>query len=123
MAKPSKTRNTCILQPPETQTETPVQSVDNVIAEAVSESLSSFGPAFKQAVCGQLEQTYRIKQTEIPERINEFTNAIEAMFGIGAKIIELRIIEAIHNKMPAFVHFPKQGDLLFANYIDELRYF
>jgi len=123
MTEPGKPRKTCILQPPESQTETPEQSVNNVIAEAVSESLSSFGPAFKQAVCCQLEQTYHIKQREIPERINEFTNAIEAMFGTGAKLIELRIIEAIHNKMPAFVHFPKQGDLLFANYIDELRYF
>ena len=96
------------------------RSRERVISEAVDESLSSFGEPIRQLVYSQLETAFEIKEQEIPFRINEFAEAIEKMFDEGAKLIEAKIIQTLHEKARGFIHFPKGEDLLFTEYLDSL---
>src|SRR4030043_1464358 len=77
-------------------------NMEATLLSAVDESLSSFGDSFKQVIYFQLANTYQIKKEEIPNKINEFADAIEEIFGIGAKLIEMKIIKAIYEKVEGF---------------------
>ena len=113
----------CILQLREKKKKSCEGSFDAIIIEAVDESFSLFGHSFKQAIYFQLENTFKIKKQEIPLKIEEFTNAIEQIFGIGAKFIEMKIIEVLHEKTQDFMYFPKKEDLVFTEYVASLRRF
>jgi hypothetical protein len=98
-------------------------SFEAIIIEAVDEVFSSFGHSCKQAIYFQLENTFKIKKEEIPLKIEDFANAIEQIFGIGAKFIEMKIIEVLHEKTQGFMYFPKKEDLVFTEYVASLRRF
>ena len=94
-----------------------------VLLETVDEMFSSFGSSCKRAIYFHLRDTFKIKKQEIPLRIEDFANALEQLLGDGAKFIELRIIAELHKKTPNFVYTPPRGDLVFAEYLANLRHF
>ena len=59
----------------------------------------------------------------IPLKIEGFADAIEQMFGIASKLVEIRMIEAFHKRFPEFVFLPKKGDVDFKEYMVALRAF
>ena len=93
------------------------------MVEAVDEIFSSFGRLCKQAIYFQLDHTFKIKKHEIPFKIEEFADAIEQIFGVGAKFIELKIIETLHEKTPNFMYSPTEEALVFTEYVASLRRF
>ena len=101
----------------------PEEEFKVVIIETVDESLASFSNLDKQAVYFQLEKTYNIKKEEIPCKMDSFADAIEEMFGIGAKLVEMRIIKALHKRIPEFVFFPIEREIGFKEYVASLRIF
>ena len=98
-------------------------NVEATLLSAVDESLSSFGESFKQVIYFHLANTYHIKKHEIPNKINEFADAIEEIFGIGAKLIEMKIIKALYEKVDGFTYIAEKEDLIFTEYIENLRRF
>ena len=97
--------------------------VDMTIMKAVDESLASFGNSVRKVVYFQLQNNYNIPKQEIPTRIEEFAAAIEAIFGIGALLIEMKIIENLYTKAEGFLYVPKDEDLMFKDYVQNLRHF
>jgi hypothetical protein len=97
--------------------------LDAKILEAVDESLASFGESVRQFAYFQLQDIYHIKKKEIPSRIEEFAASIEELFGIGAKLIEIKIIETLHAGVPNFLYMPKNKDLMFKDYVQTIRCF
>jgi hypothetical protein len=97
--------------------------LDMKIMEAVDESLASFGDSVRQVVYFQLQSNYNVPKQEIPMKIEEFAEAIEAIFGIGARLIEMKIIETLYSKANGFLYIPKDEDLMFKDYVQNLRGF
>lgn len=123
MTKTPRLRTTCTLQLRKKKHKLRENSFETALIEAVDEGFSLFGHSSKQAIYFHLENTFKIKKQEIPCKIEEFADAIEQIFGAGAKVIEIRIIEALHKRIQGFVHFPKKGELVFTEYIANLRAF
>lgn len=71
---------------------------DVLLLDAVDEALSAIGEAPKKGVYCHLEQEFGIKRKEIPKRQEDFSNALEKMFGLGAKHIEIMIMKTLHKK-------------------------
>jgi len=93
-----------------------------LLLEAVDEALSSLGDSVKQAIYFHLERRFNIKKQEIPDRIEEFTNAIEEIFGLGAKLLEIRIMKNFYEKDGhTLKYFPEKDELLFAEYMEAAR--
>jgi len=93
-----------------------------LLAEAVDEALSSLGDSSKQAIYFHLEKNFAIKKQDIPNKIEEFTNAIERIFGHGAKILEIQIMSNLYEKAGKdFEYFPENEDLLFIRYVNAAR--
>ncbi len=117
MMKTSNTNTCCVIQLCSQNT------FEVIITEAVDESLTSFKNLDTQKVFAQLENAFDIKKHEIPYKIEDFSDAMEKMFGVGAKLIEIRIIQAIHRRMPEFIFSPNRGPIIFKDYVNSLRSF
>ena len=120
MTTPTKQNSTCTLQLKQRQTE---DEFNVAIIDTVDEIFSSFCNIDKDAFYRHLEDTFKIKKQEIPFKIAGFADAIEQIFGVGAKLIEIRIIETLHRRIPEFVFFPKKGDIDFKEYVTSLNAF
>jgi len=94
-----------------------------LLLEAVDEGLSSLGDSAKQAIYVYLEKNFKIKKQDIPNKINEFTNAIEKIFGDGAKFLEIQTMRHLYEKVGHdFEYFPEKDDLLFTEYVEAASY-
>ena len=96
---------------------------EEILQKSIDEIFSSFGRSCQQAIYSQLEKVFNIKKQEISIKIEDFVNAIEKIFGPSAKLIEFKIIEKLHEKTPNFMYSTKKKDLVFTEYIANLRQF
>lgn len=93
---------------------------EELLLEAVDEGLSCLGASTKQAIYLHLERTFKISRENIPREIEEFTEAIEEIFGAGAKLLEIQIMKRLFEKIGHFKYFPQQEDIVFTEYIGAL---
>jgi hypothetical protein len=92
------------------------------LLEAIDESFSCLGESGKQTIYFHLETDYKISKQEIPHRIEDFTEALEDIFGLGAKLLEIKIMKNLFSKMEHLQpHFHTQESLEFAKYIESAR--
>jgi len=91
-------------------------SFEEVLLEAIDEAFSMLGESAKKAIYYQLEKTFMINREDIPYTIEEFSSAIEVLFGAGAKIVETMIMRCLYMKTNTKVDL-KQKDLTFTEYI------
>lgn len=94
---------------------------DKFLLEAVDEGLSLVGKSAQHAVYFHLEMNFNITRHDIPHRVEEFANALEKMFGLGAKIIEIQIMKKLYEKIGNFKYVVKQDKIVFTEYIIALR--
>lgn len=90
---------------------------EKYVVEAVDEGLSSLGNSSKQAIYFHLEKSFNIKRHEIPDRIKDFADALEKIFGFGANFIEILIMERLNEKTGQNVKHQTQKNLTLAEYI------
>lgn len=69
------------------------------ILEAIEEGLSTLGESPKQAILFHLENTFKLRQEEIPKNLTEFKKALEKIFGPGASYLERLILERLCDKL------------------------
>jgi len=75
------------------------QSFCNILLEAIDEALSSLGESAKIAMYFHLENTFKIKKREIPDRIDEFQDALEKLLGLGARHLEIMFMKNLYVKI------------------------
>jgi hypothetical protein len=91
---------------------------EELLLEAIDDGLSLLGETGKQAVYCHLETHFKIKSPDIPSKIEEFTDAIERIFGNGAKILEIKIMQCLFKKGGyTLKNYSKQQNLTFIEYI------
>ena len=91
------------------------------VIEAVEYVFSSFGESCKQALYFHLKNCYNIGKKEIPSKIEEFAEALEQIFGSGAKLIEIEIMKLLFGKVQTFRFSPRHEILVFTDYLEKLR--
>ena len=95
---------------------------EKLLLEAVDEGLSSLGDSSKQMIYFYLEKTFKIKKRDIPYKIEEFADAIEKIFGLGAKFLEILIMKRLYEKVGhVFKYNQEQEDLIFTEYVAAAR--
>ena len=98
------------------------ENFPKLIREAIDYGLSSLGNSSKKKLYILLEKRFRIKKEEIHEKIYEFTQAIEEIFGFAAKIIEIQIMEWLYKQINSkFTFHMKETDFLFPKYVEAVR--
>ncbi len=111
----------CTLKPSKKKQHRLKYELKTDILEMIDEGLSSFNNLNKETIYLSLEKNFKIKKEEIPNKIEEFADAIERILGAGAKIVEIAIIERIHQRIPKFVFIPREPELNFKEYLLSLN--
>ena len=107
---------------PKFEAEKRTMNFEEVLLEAIDEGLSVLGESAKQAIYFHLGKTFKMNRLDIPYRIEEFTDAVEKIFGSGAKILEIQIMKCLFKKVGyKFKHYPKQKNLTFTEYIAAIK--
>jgi hypothetical protein len=56
-----------------------------LLLETLAEALSTLGENVKKTIYFHLQQNFLIAKKEIPHKIVEFSDALEQIFGLGAR--------------------------------------
>lgn len=85
----------------------PKSGFNEILLSAIDEALSSLGENVAVSIYFHLEKTFKIKRLEIPQRINDFSDALEKIFGLGAKTLEILCMKKIHEKIGVACKWPE----------------
>ena len=99
-------------------------SFEELLLESVDKGFSSLGETCKQAIYFHLEKKFKLTKQDIPSRIEDFTEAMENIFGAGAKVLEIRIMKNLFQNMGyPFPYFRPRAQkyLEFTEYIESVR--
>jgi len=70
-----------------------------ILVEAVNEGLSSICSSAVPSILFFLEKNGSIKSKSNIENFEAFAEGLESIFGFGARVIEMKILEALHMKL------------------------
>ena len=105
---------------PETFAISSKHNFEEALLEAVDEGLSFLGESGKMAVYYHAERLYGIKKWEIPFRVEDFAEALEKIFGLGARLIEIQIMKSLYSKIGAHLRWDEKLDISFTEYVKTL---
>ena len=98
---------------------------EDVLKDSVEEALSCLGESVKKSIYFHLENSFLLSRQDIPCRVKDFSDALERIFGLGAKHIELLIMEKLYMKVNCSYKWegPKWlvPDLTFEQYVELMR--
>ncbi len=92
-----------------------------VVINALDQVFSAIGSGPKISLYCLLERKYNLRQEDIPERIGDFANAIEQIFGTSALLIELKIMKKIRQMFPLFECKSDNAGFDFNDFMDSFR--
>jgi hypothetical protein len=93
------------------------EAFENLLLEAVDEALASLGDSAKQAIYYHLEDKFKITKNEIPNRLKDFTEGLEKIFGLGARFIEILIMKKLYEKVGQPLEWNESKELVFLDYV------
>ncbi|MGQ9530136.1 MAG: hypothetical protein ACUVQX_00930 [Candidatus Bathycorpusculaceae bacterium] len=93
------------------------EAFEKLLLEAVDEALASLGDSARQAIYYHLEEKFGITKNEIPNRLQDFTNGLEKIFGLGARFIEIIIMKKLHEKIGQPLEWNESRELVFFEYV------
>lgn len=98
---------------------------DDILLKAIDSALSSLGENVRNMLYIQLSQKFLIPKHDIPNRIEDFSEILEKIFGVGARKLEILIMAKLHEKIKGSYewHGPYWliPSLTFSQYVELLR--
>ena len=95
---------------------------EKVLLDAIDEGLHSLGEETKQAFYSHLKNQHSLTKQDIPYRIEDFTQALEDVFQVGAKLLEIEILKILYSKLgPGYVPLERPENFEFSSYVYALR--
>ena len=107
---------------PRIKAEKRTMDFEELLMEAIDEGLSLLGESSKQVVYCYLEKTFKMNRLDIPYRIEEFIDAIERIFGTGAKILEIQIMKCLFKRVEYSIkNYSDPKNLTFIEYVAAVK--
>ena len=72
------------------------ENFDQLLLDAIDEGLSGLGEAGKASIYIHLEGIFNIRKQEIPSKLNDFSNVVGQIFGLGARHLEILFMKNLH---------------------------
>ncbi len=101
------------------------EEFEKILLDSIDEALSCLGESPKKLIYFHLEQKFKITRQDIPQRVGDFSEALEQVFGLGAQHLEILIMKNLHAKISCkgknegskgFV-----SDLTFNKYVEHMK--
>ena len=98
-------------------------SFNQTLIEAIDLTFSKLGPKVKHALYSSLALNYKLNKEDIPCRAKEFTDALFAIFGKSALVLEIDLMKNLSQKVPTFKCEIRNPKLNFCDYLTSLQSF
>jgi len=85
------------------------------LLRAVDSGLLLLGETPRKAIFYHLNEKFQLERENILEKLEEFTQALNAIFGSGAELIEKFIVKELYHGLK--LHFEKKMNFGFADYV------
>ena len=90
--------------------------------DSLEEALCAFGEKQKQSIYSYLDNCYGLHKQEIPNSVEDFSQAIDNLFGNAGKLIKVSIMKALFKRIKKPIKITaKTNDLYFKDYIHSVR--
>jgi hypothetical protein len=101
---------------------------EDVLLETLDEALSALGETVKKSIYFHLKQKFLIAKQDIPYKIDDFSDALEQIFGLGAaRTLEILIMTKLHQKIRSRYKWEGPNwlvpELTFSQYVELLKSF
>jgi hypothetical protein len=83
-----------------------MKEFNELLLEAIDETLSSLSESAKAAIYCNLKNTLGVEKSDIPHRVSDFSIGLEKIFGPGARHLEIQIMKNLHAKIEVTVKWP-----------------
>jgi hypothetical protein len=93
---------------------------DTLLLQAIDETLNSLGKSVSQSIYYHIENTLSVARTEIPQKLKEFQEGLEKIFGAGTRFIEVLIMKNLHTRIRGSLAM-KMKQLEFIEYVDAVK--
>ncbi len=88
------------------------------LLKCLDKGLDTFGESTKRVVYWNFERSTHLKQSEIPEHLEEFSKSLDMMFGMGSATVKRKIAVEVSNLL--HVRLSDKDDFLaFMNRVGE----
>jgi hypothetical protein len=98
---------------------------EQILLEAVDEAFLALGEPVKASIYSHLAARFIVPRQDIPYRIDDFSDALEKIFGAASKQLEILIMKTLHSKINAYSVWNGPNWLIpnitFAQYIEMAR--
>jgi hypothetical protein len=96
-----------------------LKKFDDTLLNAVDFAFNSLGRSCKQALYFHLKKTFHVGRREIPEKVEEFDNALKLIFKDGAIFLERLILDELCESLEA--KFERKNVLNFDEAVSKIR--
>jgi hypothetical protein len=98
----------------------PDRVFQKLFMESVDDAFSSLGDSARQAIYFHLETKFKISRKDIPNRLDEFENGLEKIFGAGTRYLEILIMRKLYENMEPkkkVVKWDESKEFRFSDYV------
>jgi KaiC/GvpD/RAD55 family RecA-like ATPase len=79
--------------------ESGLTNVEEAMLEAIDRGLLALGKVVRDTIYDRFDRMYQLRHEEIPVKLNTFHEALQTMFGAGAKVIETQIAKGFSARL------------------------
>jgi hypothetical protein len=95
---------------------------DRILTEAIDNAFSSLGNSAKQAIYFHLKDKFKITRNDIPNRLKDFDEGLEKIFGRGARFLEILIMKNLHERIGEPLEWDESKELAFVDYVNAAKH-
>ncbi len=95
---------------------------ERVFLESIDEGLACLGDIPKQLLYSQLEEEFGLSQREFLSRLEEFSGALEKIFGPGGNFVEIEIMKSLYSKLKCSLEWKQVSNFKFPKYVKLMKF-
>ncbi len=91
--------------------------------EAVDSAFAMMGDHARRRLWIFVENRIGVNQIENGSDLEGFAEALEDVLGPAAQLVEMRIMQYLHDRVPSFRYSLTKGELSFLSYVQALQHY
>ncbi len=97
------------------------KTFDELFLEALDEALLTLGESARQSIYFHLADKFKIEKNTILSRLESFECGLDKIFGIGARYIEILIMQKLYEKVGQPLEWEEEKELIFVDYVNAAK--
>ncbi|MGD6933735.1 MAG: hypothetical protein ACQCN5_05970 [Candidatus Bathyarchaeia archaeon] len=92
---------------------------NELLLSAIDSAFFSLGESVKKSIYFHLEEKFDLKRMQIPNKLKKFQEAMEQIFGSGARFLEILIMKNLHLKVG--ISISMDNNVCFVDYVEQIK--